>query len=106
MEATTDAPTPNINPMPVVIINSGAVMLTAASASLPTPLPTNIPSVITNIAEKTIPNTVGINNWKYSSLRSQYYLSFPYFLSFSCCKDTAGNTGKNYQLVINNMSIK
>lgn len=63
MEATTDAPTPNISPMPVVIINSGAVMLTAARASLPIPLPTNIPSVITNTAEKTIPSTVGINNF-------------------------------------------
>ncbi len=60
MEATTDAPTPNISPMPVLIKNSGAVIFTAANASLPIPLPTNIPSVITNTAEKTIPNTVGI----------------------------------------------
>ena len=30
MEATTDAPTPNINPMPVVIINSGAGKTTMA----------------------------------------------------------------------------
>lgn len=62
MEATTDAPTPNIRPMPVVIMNKGAVMLTAAKASLPIPLPTNIPSVMTNTAENTIPTTVGNSN--------------------------------------------
>lgn len=35
IDATTDAPTPNISPTPVLMRNSGAVMLTAASASLP-----------------------------------------------------------------------
>ena len=62
MEATTEAPTPNISPIPAAIIKSGAVIFTAASASLPIPFPTNIPSVITNSAENTIPSTVGISN--------------------------------------------
>ena len=42
MEATTEAPTPNISPIPAAIIKSGAVIFTAASASLPIPFPTNI----------------------------------------------------------------
>ena len=50
---------PNISPSPVPSVKSGAVRLTAASASLPMPRPTNIPSVMTNTAEKTIPMTVG-----------------------------------------------
>lgn len=73
MEAITDAPTPNIRPMPVVIINKGAVMLTAAKASLPIPLPTNIPSVMTNTAENTIPTTVGNSNF----LKSVEMFVFP-----------------------------
>ena len=64
IEATTEAPTPNISPTPVLMRNSGAVMLTAAKASLPMPRPTKIPSVMTNTAEKTIPSTVGISNFR------------------------------------------
>ena len=85
MDVTTEAPTPNINPTPVVIINRGAVILTAASASLPTPLPTKIPSVITNTAEKTIPNTVGINNLRNNleiSMLPKSILSFISIFSF------------------------
>ena len=63
-EATTDAPKPNINPIPVLIRKSGATIFTAAKASLPNPRPTNIPSVITNKAEKTIPSTVGKSNFR------------------------------------------
>ena len=59
MEATTDAPTPNISPMPVENNHNGATIFTAASASLPIPFPTNIPSVMTNNAENIIPSTVG-----------------------------------------------
>ena len=64
IEATTEAPTPNISPTPVLMRNSGAVMLTAARASLPMPRPTKIPSVMTNTAEKTIPSTVGISSFR------------------------------------------
>ena len=63
IEATTDAPTPNISPIPVLSRNSGAVMFTAARASLPRPCPTKIPSVITKMAENTIPSTVGRSNF-------------------------------------------
>ena len=70
IDATTEAPTPNISPTPVLMRNSGAVILTAASASLPTPRPTKMPSVMTNAAEKTIPRTVGI-----SSLRNNRGIS-------------------------------
>ena len=66
MEATTDAPTPNIRPMPMLIMKSGAVMLTAASASLPMPRPTKMPSVITKAAEKTMPSSVGSNSLRNS----------------------------------------
>ena len=58
-DAITEPPMPNISPSPVPSVKSGAVRLTAASASLPMPRPTNIPSVMTNTAEKTIPMTVG-----------------------------------------------
>ena len=37
-EATTDEPTPKSSPIPVVTMKSGATILTAANASLPTPL--------------------------------------------------------------------
>ena len=61
--ATTDAPVPNSSPSPVLSEYSGALMLTAARASLPTPLPTNIPSAMLNIELKSIPKTVGMNNF-------------------------------------------
>ena len=63
MEATTDAPMPNISATPVLRRNSGAVMLTAASASLPMPLPTKMPSVMIKMAENTMPSTVGISSF-------------------------------------------
>lgn len=66
IEATTDAPMPNIKATPVLRRKRGAVILTAASASLPIPLPTKIPSVIINMAENTIPSTVGISNFRKS----------------------------------------
>ena len=61
--ATTDAPVPNSSPSPVLSEYSGELMLTAARASLPTPLPTNIPSAMLNIELKSIPKTVGMNNF-------------------------------------------
>lgn len=61
IEATIDAPTPNISPIPVANMKKGATIFTAAKASLPTPLPTNIPSAILIVAERIIPNKVGIN---------------------------------------------
>ena len=42
--ATTDTPTPNVSARPVVTRNNGETILMAASALLPTPCPTNIPS--------------------------------------------------------------
>ena len=82
MEATTEPPTPNISPMPVAIIKSGAVILTAARASLPIPLPTNMPSVITNIAENTIPSTVGTNNLRNNMEMSILPKSILSFITF------------------------
>lgn len=79
IEATTEAPTPNISPTPVLMRNSGAVMFTAASASLPIPRPTKMPSVMTNAAENNIPSTVGINNRRNSrgiSMLPKSILSF------------------------------
>ena len=86
IDATTDAPTPNISPTPVLMRNSGAVMLTAASASLPMPRPTKIPSVITKTAEKTIPRTVGISSFRKSlgiSMLPKSILSFIAFIFWS-----------------------
>ena len=86
MDATTDAPTPIISPTPVLMRNSGAVMLTAASASLPMPRPTKIPSVITKTAEKTIPRTVGISSFRKSfgiSMLPKSILSFIAFVFWS-----------------------
>ena len=82
MEATTDPPIPNINPIPVAIIKNGAAILTAASASLPIPFPTNIPSVMTNIAEKTIPSTVGTNNLRNNMETSILPKSILSFITF------------------------
>ena len=55
------------------------------------PLPTNIPSVITNTAEKTIPSTVGINNFLNSlgiSIFPKSMLSFikTMFIFFAAAK--------------------
>lgn len=86
IDATTDAPTPNISPTPVLMRNSGAVMLMAASASLPMPRPTKIPSVITKTAEKTIPRTVGISSFRKSfgiSMLPKSILSFIAFVFWS-----------------------
>ena len=58
-EATTDEPTPKSSPIPVVTMKSGATILTAANASLPTPRPTNTPSAIVMHAIQTIPSNVG-----------------------------------------------
>ena len=57
-------------------------MLTAANASLPIPLPTNIPSVMTNMAENTIPRTVGISNLRKSVEMSILPKSILSFISF------------------------
>ena len=57
--ATTDTPTPNISARPVVIRNSGETILIAASALLPTPCPTNIPSATVKSDANTIDNNVG-----------------------------------------------
>ena len=61
MDATTDAPAPNIMAKLVLSRNSGAVILTAARASLPIPFPTKIPSVMMNAVENSIPSSVGIS---------------------------------------------
>ena len=57
--ATTDTPTPNISARPVVIKNKGETILMAASALLPTPCPTNIPSATVKRDANTIDNNVG-----------------------------------------------
>ena len=57
--ATTDTPTPNISAMPVVIKNNGETILIAASALLPTPCPTNIPSATVKSDANTMDNNVG-----------------------------------------------
>ena len=85
IEATTEAPTPNISPTPVLMKNSGEVILTAARASLPIPRPTKIPSVMTNAAEKTIPITVGINSLRNNFGISMLPKSMLSLLSFITC---------------------
>ena len=57
----TDAPMPNISPIPVHTRKRGATMLIAASASLPTRCPTNMPSHILSAELKSIPTRVGKN---------------------------------------------
>ena len=57
--ATTETPTPNISARPVVIKNRGETILIAASALLPTPCPTNIPSATVKSDANTIDNNVG-----------------------------------------------
>ena len=59
MLATTDTPTPNINAMPVVIRNNGETILIAASALLPTPCPTKMPSATVKSDANTIDSSVG-----------------------------------------------
>lgn len=60
-EETTEQPMPNSIPNPVIIIQKGANILTAASASLPTPWPTNTPSMVVITAIQAIPINVGMN---------------------------------------------
>ena len=62
MEAIIEPPIPNISPIPVPKVHTGATMLMAARASLPKPCPTKIPSVIMSSTENIIPATVGKNN--------------------------------------------
>lgn len=57
----TDAPIPNISPIPVHIKNIGATILMAARALLPTPWPTNMPSHMFNTELKNMPTKVGKN---------------------------------------------
>ena len=45
IEATTEHPAPTISPIPVKSISKGTQIFTAAIPSLPTPCPTNIPSI-------------------------------------------------------------
>lgn len=92
IEATTDAPMPNIKATPVLRRKRGAVILTAASASLPIPLPTKIPSVIINMAENTIPSTVGISNFRKSLGMFMVPKSMLSFIRFNV---------KNYSFYVN-----
>lgn len=59
IDAQTDAPTPSIRPIPIITIVGAIQMLTAASASLPMPRPTNMPSVAVTAHNDSIPNNVG-----------------------------------------------
>ncbi len=67
MLATTEAPMPNIRPMPVQIMKSGATMLTAAIPSAPTPLPTKMPSIMVKAELNIIPISVGKNKARNST---------------------------------------
>ncbi len=60
--AITDDPMPNISPIPVQTMNSGATMFTAAIPSAPTPRPTNIPSITVRMELNIIPMRVGKNS--------------------------------------------
>ena len=60
IDAITELPIPDISPIPVKTINSGAVMLMAAMPSLPTLCPTNIPSIAVMALMLIIPSKVGI----------------------------------------------
>ena len=60
IEAITELPMPDIKPIPVKTINSGAVMFMAAIPSLPTLCPTNIPSMAVMAHRLIIPSKVGI----------------------------------------------
>ena len=64
----TDAPMPNISPMPVHIRNRGATILIAARALLPTPWPTNMPSQMFSAELNTMPMRVGKNMARKSRL--------------------------------------
>ena len=59
--AMTEDPIPNISPVPVATIKSGAMILTAAMPSGPTPWPTNIPSMMVSRALNISPSNVGKN---------------------------------------------
>ena len=113
MEATTDAPTPNINPMPVENNHNGATIFTAAKASLPMPFPTNIPSVMTNRAENIMPSTVGSNSLRNNAvistfLKSMLFLSIMNKMSYHIlgCKITAFLREADYQMVIIDRKMK
>lgn len=67
-------------------------VLEAASASLPIPLPTKIPSVIINMAENTIPSTVGISNFRKSLGMFMVSKSMLSFIRFNV---------KNYSFYVN-----
>ena len=60
IEATTEQPAPTINPTPVKNINTGIKILIAAMPSLPTPCPTNIPSIAVTADILNMPNKVGM----------------------------------------------
>ena len=53
---------PNISPMPVMTMKTGATIFTAAMPSGPAPRPTNIPSMTVNTELKIIPTSVGKNS--------------------------------------------
>lgn len=88
MLAMTEAPIPNISPMPVMTIKTGATIFTAAIPSVPTPRPTKMPSMTVNAELKIIPTIVGKNNERnigpiLSFAKSS--LSLFKFLSFFIC---------------------
>lgn len=56
-------PVAKSNAMPVDTKKIGAATFTEAKASLPTPLPTKMPSAKLEMAEKINPINVGINNF-------------------------------------------
>lgn len=59
IEHTTEAPTPNINPMPTITIVGAMQMLTAARPSLPVLCPTKMPSIAVTAHSDSIPISVG-----------------------------------------------
>ena len=59
IEATTEHPAPTISPIPVKSISKGTQIFTAAIPSLPTPCPTNIPSIAVTADILSIPSNVG-----------------------------------------------
>src|SRR4030042_3035049 len=62
LEIIDALPTPIIVPMPIMINCMGSIIESAAMASEPTPLPTNIVSVILYKAPVTIPMIAGAEN--------------------------------------------
>ena len=59
IDDTTEAPTPSIRLIPTITMVGEIQIFTAARASLPTPRPTNIPSVAVTAHNDSIPSTVG-----------------------------------------------